>query len=126
MVLIQIAARARTERSAETVPQCRDRSFGALGLQSTVCVQPPQPRKDESESPTSPIGEIETQFQRDDYVTRALPHQGSPFKSGACADCSGNPPDMCVNAVTNNPAHPPPINAASTHQKETIGLPLRA
>src|ERR1700674_604995 len=80
---------------------------------------------DESESPTSPIGEIETNFNAT-TTSRYLPHQGSPFKSGTCADCSGNPPDMCVNAVTNNPAHPPRINAASAHQKETIGLPLRA
>jgi hypothetical protein len=80
---------------------------------------------EESESPTSPIGEIETNSNAT-TTSRDLPYQGSPFKSGTCADCSGNSPDMCVNAVTNSPAHPPPTNAANTHQKETIGLPLRA
>ena len=47
-------------------------------------------------------------------------YKGNPFKSGACGNCSGNPPAMCINAMTSKPAHPPPINAANTHQKETI------
>src|ERR1700704_3227160 len=50
-------------------------------------------------------------------------YQGNPFKSGACADCSGNPPAICINVMTSTPEHPPPINAANTHQNETIGSP---
>jgi hypothetical protein len=75
--------------------------------------------------PAEATGEIETDSNAT-TTSRDLPHQGVPLKSGACADGSGNPPDICINAVTNNPKHPPPINPANTHQKETIGLPLRA
>jgi hypothetical protein len=59
-------------------------------------------------------------------MSRDPRYQGSPFKSGACADCSGNPPAICINVMTSTPAHPPPINAANTHQNETIGSPLLA
>ena len=38
--------------------------------------------------------------------------------------CSGRPPAKHINAMTRTPAHPPPINATNTHQKETIGSPL--
>jgi uncharacterized lipoprotein NlpE involved in copper resistance len=92
----------------------------------------PQPNthstvRDEGESPASP--NQSAKLKRKSNATsksRDEPYQGVPLKSGACADCSGNPPDIWINAVTNNPAHPPPINAASTHHKETIGSPLRA
>jgi len=36
--------------------------------------------------------------------------------------CSGRPPAKHINAMTRTPAHPPPINAANSHQKETIGF----
>ena len=53
-------------------------------------------------------------------------YQGISLKSGACADCSGNPPAICINDMTSTPAHPPPKNAAKTHQNETIGSLLLA
>jgi hypothetical protein len=59
-------------------------------------------------------------------TSRHRHYQGSPFKSGACADCSGNPPAICINVMTSTPAHPLPINAANTHQNETIGSSLLA
>jgi hypothetical protein len=73
----------------------------------------------------APLGEIEANSNAA-TTWRALPHQCTPLKSTTGADCSGNPPDICINAVTNNPKHPPPINAANTHQKETIVSPLLA
>ena len=56
-------------------------------------------------------------------TSRSSRYQGSPFKSGTCPDGSGNPPAICINDMTNRPAHPPPINAAKTHQEETIVSP---
>src|SRR5205807_6335072 len=53
-------------------------------------------------------------------------YQGSPFRSGACTDCSGNPPAISIIDMTSTPANPPPITAAKTHQNETIGSPLLA
>lgn len=55
--------------------------------------------------------------------SRSPRYQRSPFKSGACADCSGNPPAICINDMTNMPAHAPPIKLAKTHQNEIMGSP---
>jgi hypothetical protein len=56
--------------------------------------------------------------------SRSSQAQGIPFKSGARSDCLGNPPAICINAITSTPANPPPMNAAITHQNETIKPPL--
>lgn len=54
---------------------------------------------------------------------RSRCYQCNPCTSALCADGSGNPPDMCISAITTTPAHPPPKNAATTHQRETIASP---
>ena len=59
-------------------------------------------------------------------TSRSPRYQGIPFKSGASADCSGNPPAIRISDMTSMPAHPPPKNAVKTHQNETIGSLLLA
>lgn len=52
-----------------------------------------------------------------------LSYQGTWLRSCACGDCSGRPPAITSSAMSRTPAHPPPANAATNHQNETICLP---
>jgi hypothetical protein len=54
-----------------------------------------------------------------------LCYQGIPLRSGMFAvDCSGRPPDMRIKAIIRTPVHPPPTNATTSHQTETILAPV--
>ena len=45
------------------------------------------------------------------------------MRSGTYWFCSGNSPDIRINATSSTPAHPPPRNAANSHQTETMRYP---
>ena len=38
--------------------------------------------------------------------------------------CSGNPPDMSINATSSTPESPPPTYAANSHHTETMWTPI--
>jgi hypothetical protein len=124
----ECAAIARRTARASTLPRYKDSDRAAVdptAWRKATAVGVVESKNGESKSPyrqTLPVGDLPAVSSETATSYHPL-YQGMPFKFGACAACSGRLPVKCINAMTSTPAHPPPINAANTHQNETIGSP---
>src|ERR1700738_4583865 len=100
-----------------------DRSHGFDAVAGLGLAQPPWRRRRDSAHLPLPEASRVTALLAPAPMSRSPRYQGTPFKSGACANCFGRPPATCISAMTSTPANPPARNAAITHQIESIWLP---